>query len=336
MNILLSAVGRRPYLVRWFQEALSANGVSGKVVAADHDPHSPAKSYADEFVVAPRVDDAGYSDWLAEVLETHQIDLAVSINDFELSVWATLPTAEEWRPLVRLTASTQHLIEDKSAMSTALTTAGVEIPPTWIANEFPHGHVRGDFVTKGRFGSGSRGLRFTNEVDLLETIDDAVREVTTRQGVPALAQDEAPPAELLVVQREIAGTEFGLDVVCDLDGRFQSVLAREKIGMRSGETDRAISTDPARFEEIALGIAKAVPHPGLVDVDVIVDPEGTPVVIDINPRFGGGYPFSHLAGAHVPSAYVAWRAGLPVNDSWLRSSAGIVSGKFVEVAAVTS
>ena len=49
MNILLSSVGRRPYLVRWFKEALVLNGISGKVIAVDLDPHSPARVFADDF-----------------------------------------------------------------------------------------------------------------------------------------------------------------------------------------------------------------------------------------------------------------------------------------------
>ena len=34
-----------------------------------------------------------------------------------------------------------------------------------------------------------------------------------------------------------------------------------------------------------------------------------PYVIDMNARFGGGYPFSHLAGMDLPRAYVAWAEG---------------------------
>ena len=105
--------------------------------------------------------------------------------------------------------------------------------------------------------------------------------------------------------------------------------------MRSGETDRAVSVDADRFEIIARGVADAVPHPGVIDVDVLIDERDTAYVIDINPRFGGGYPFSHMAGAHVPSAYVAWKAGLPVRPGWLRTAAGIISGKYVEIASVS-
>ena len=49
MNILLSSVGRRPYLVRWFQEALEANNLEGEVIAADYDVNAPSQGFADRF-----------------------------------------------------------------------------------------------------------------------------------------------------------------------------------------------------------------------------------------------------------------------------------------------
>lgn len=336
MNILLSSVGRRPYLVRWFQEALTANGLDGRVIAADLDPLSPARAFTEDFVAAPRVDNPRYQDWLSQLLTERKIDLAVSINDFELSEWALLPRTEEWGPLVRLASETQTLVEDKHAMSIELDRVGICNPATWLGGEIAQLSEPGvNYVTKGRFGSASRGLKYADTAGLKAAVKEATHEVTTRQGLPALDQQETAPENLVIIQEQIVGDEYGLDVVCDLDGSYAGVFARRKISMRSGETDRAESVDSSQFENIARSIAEAVPHPGTCDVDVIVDAEGLAYVIDVNPRFGGGYPFSHLAGARIPNMYVAWAANLPLRDEWLKSESGVIGGKLVEAVMVS-
>lgn len=335
MNILLSSVGRRPYLVRWFREALVANGIEGKVIVADLDEISPARSISDEFVPAPRVDAPDYRAWLEDLLTEHPIDLAVSVNDFELSQWSLLPRGGRWDVLLRLDSRMQELVEDKLQTGKLLDAAGVLTPDTWLGTEAEVIKTPGQrYVTKGRYGSASRGLRFVESADLVEAVASATQEVTTPEGQLALLQDEVDPEKFVIIQEEIAGGEYGLDVVCDLAGEFAGVLARRKISMRAGETDQAETVDAGPFEDIARRIAIAIPHPGTMDVDVIVDMHGDAYVLDINPRFGGGYPFSNLAGARIPYAYVAWAAGKPVKEEWLRNRSGVIGGKYVEVVEI--
>lgn len=343
-NILLSSVGRRPYLVRWFREALAATGVDGVVIAADLDPLSPARAFADDFVQAPALTDDAYPDWLASLLADRGIGLAVSINDFELSEWAHLPETPEWSALVRLSAASQQLVEDKHAMSSAFRSTGLPAPRTWLGGEIAAavGEAGGSgretgFVVKGRYGSASRGLRFTDSQGLAAAVAASTAEVTTRQGRPALEQDEVAPEDLVIVQERIRGPEFGLDVVNDLDGKFAAVLARRKIAMRSGETDRAETVPAHPFTAVGRALAETLGHAGSIDVDVMIadgDPGATAQIIDVNPRFGGGYPFSHLAGARVPNAYVAWASGMAVPGDWLRATPSVVSGKYVETVRI--
>ena len=67
MNIMLSSVGRRPYLVRWFQEALKANNLEGKVIAADLDPKSPSRHFEDDLVQIHNDPSASYRDRCEEI-----------------------------------------------------------------------------------------------------------------------------------------------------------------------------------------------------------------------------------------------------------------------------
>jgi carbamoyl-phosphate synthase large subunit len=49
--------------------------------------------------------------------------------------------------------------------------------------------------------------------------------------------------------------------------------------------------------------------------------------IDLNPRIGGGYPFSHLSGANVPAALVAWTRGETPDALWLRVEPGVAASR---------
>src|SRR5699024_5314360 len=124
--------------------------------------------------------------------------------------------------------------------------------------------------------------------------------------------------------------EHGVDIVASLRdrGSLTAVLARRKIRMRSGETDKAVTVDRGPFMRASELIARAADLTGLIDVDMFIDAAGRVSVIDINPRFGGGYPFVHLAGANVPLYYLAQPLDLDIDQGWGRFDTDIVSAKY--------
>lgn len=334
-TILLSSAGRRPYLVRWFREALAMNGITGRMIVADVNPRCPARAVADSFVLAPRVTDPAYEGWLRSTVDASDARLALSVNDFELSTWAALESPPA--ALVALDGPMQRVVEDKLSLAEAVRAAGVDVPRTWLAPEVldaadfqPDGAEA--FVVKSRFGSGSVGLRFADRGELAGAIAAASTDVLDRVG--ARVDDDRRALEHVIVQERIRGTEFGVDVVDDLEGRYAGCFARRKLSMRHGETDQAVTVDPSPFAAGAAALASLTHHRGLIDTDVIVDRDGRAWLIDVNPRFGGGYPFSHVAGAHAPAAMVAWALGREVEPGWLESRPGVVSAKSIDVVEV--
>ena len=77
---------------------------------------------------------------------------------------------------------------------------------------------------------------------------------------------------------------------------------------------------------LARRVSASLGHLGIMDADGFMTPE-EPVILELNPRFGGGYPFSHEAGANVPAALIAWAAGRPANPEWLRVRYGVFGAK---------
>ena len=140
----------------------------------------------------------------------------------------------------------------------------------------------------------------------------------------------------VLIQECLDGTEYGLDVICDFDGNYVNTIVRRKYAMRSGETDEAIvlgAEDAGCRELTDLGerFAKHFRPKGLTDIDVIMGEDLSPKIIDINGRFGGGYPFSHIAGADVPRAYVLWMQGRKEEaDLCCRAKAGVHGYKDIE------
>jgi len=55
-------------------------------------------------------------------------------------------------------------------------------------------------------------------------------------------------------------------------------------------------------------IADALRAPGVINVQCFCTETG-PVFTEINPRFGGGYPLAHAAGARFPEMIVAMLDG---------------------------
>jgi carbamoyl-phosphate synthase large subunit len=94
---------------------------------------------------------------------------------------------------------------------------------------------------------------------------------------------------------------------------------RRKLRQRAGQTDRAESVRHEQLEAIGEEIGRHLGHIGLLDCDAIVNASGC-YILDINPRIGGGYPFSHLAGANIPAALVAWMRGEEPEPTWLRAT----------------
>lgn len=310
-GILLSCAGRRAYLGPWFREALEGKG---QLVGADADPTAPALQEVDDALLVPPAHAPDYIDVLFDICSTYDIGLIVSLNDVEL---------------LRLSQSRERFLQvgthvlgaspdlvaaclDKLSTVQLAQNAGVPYPETFARPEAAEAWLKNNprnagLIVKPRWGSGSIGLHRVTETDKIRHAWEQCALAAQQSIVSVITAQRggAPPSTTVIAQEWIEGDEYGLDVVNDLHGNFVAGLARKKLAMRGGETDRAMPIIDSALSEAARSIGTSIGHSGVLDCDFLQRDDDF-VLLEINPRFGGGYPFCHTAGAHVPRAIVAW------------------------------
>lgn len=330
MNILLTSAGRRSYLVKEFKEAL---GGDGKVYAANA-CKSPALPEADGSILTPLIYSAEYIPFLLEMCRQYRIGLLVPLFDIDLPVLSRHKAEFEAIGVTVAVSPEETLINcnDKYYMFLKLWRLGIRCPETCLsvsdallkimakAMEYP-------VIVKPRLGMGS--------ISVSEAYDKAELRAfyahCKRDIEQSYLKYEAAtcPEECVLIQEKLCGNEYGLDVVNDFQGNYMTTVVRRKLAMRAGETDEAVilgEQDPEYETLRTLGkqISEGFSHIGNMDVDVILNPENMrPYVIDMNARFGGGYPFSHLAGMNLPAAYLAWARGEAADPAWLKADPGV-------------
>jgi carbamoyl-phosphate synthase large subunit len=335
MNVLLTCAGRRNYLVRYFKDALAGRG---EVIACDCSPVAPALRDADRALIVPPLDDAAYLDALLSICRAHAVRLIISLIDPEVTALA----ADAYR--FRAAGATPVVpppwavaaCNDKWATFGLLRDLGLQTPETVrslaaLRAGLERGTLRFPLVIKPRWGNTSVGVEHVaNEREL----DLALGWLRVQVGRSALGPlHAADPEHAFLFQERLPGPEYGLDVVNDLTGGYACTLARRKLAMRAGNTDRAAAVSDPALEQLGRTLSRTLGHLGSLDCDVIATDQGYSV-LDLNPRFGGGYVFSHAAGANIPAALIAWARGEAPNPAWLRVRPGVVAAKYDEVTVV--
>ena len=176
---------------------------------------------------------------------------------------------------------------------------------------------------KPRWGSGSIGLETIDDMEELEIYYHLLMKKIKKTILATASVGD----EYILIQEKLTGKEFGLDVMNDLDGNNVGVSVKKKLAMRAGETDKAITVDLPEVREMGATIGRNLKHIGNLDVDIMQRANGDYCVLELNPRFGGGFPFSYEAGVNMPLAIIKWLKGEAVDSSILQPEFGKLFSK---------
>lgn len=286
VNVAFSAAGRRVELIEQFRSRLPSFG-GGSITALEMCNDFAARTFVDSFMSVPPCAEDGFIDTVLRACQQNDISLLIPLIDTELSVYAA--NRDQFRDQgITVNVSgpeTISICADKRLFAKSL--KGIAQVPT-EANELVDDQIA--VIAKPTSGSSSIGLQ------MFERLADVP---------PETLQDPA-----FLVQQRVFGEEYAVDIF--VDGSARALYVRHQYSMRAGETDKArsvINDDVCRTVSAAVN---TLPDAfGVIHADVIVDREtGEPVILEMNPRFPGGYPLSHEAG----SPMIDWLLTLAIGD----------------------
>ncbi len=327
MNILFTCAGRRTYLLKYFKENMSEGDL---IVATDMQLSAPALTAADIKVQVPAVYDPSYIDLTLDICKKYNIKALLCLNDLELPILAENKAKFEAIG-VTVIVSDPKVIDvafDKYKTAQWVESIGLNAPKTYVTlasakEALAKGEIAFPLFMKPRWGSGSIGLETIDDMEEL----DIYYHLLMKKIKKTILATASVGDEYIMIQEKLTGNEFGLDVMNDLEGNNVGVSVKQKLAMRAGETDKALTVDLPEVREMGATIGRNIKHIGNLDVDIMQRANGDYCVLELNPRFGGGYPFSYEAGVNMPKAILQWLKGEMVDPVILQPKYGKMFAK---------
>ena len=327
MNILFTCAGRRAYLLKYFKENLLSSDL---IIATDMQLTAPALQVADVKIQVPSVYDSKYIDTTIDICKSYKINALISLNDLELPILSVNKHLFESIG-VEVIVSSPEVIDicfDKYKTAQWIESIGLCAPQTYVRmcdvkKALSEGDIAFPLFMKPRWGSGSIGLETIDDMDELEMYYHILSKKIRKSILATASVGE----EYIMIQEKLTGDEFGLDVMNDLNGKNIGVSVKKKLAMRAGETDKAVTVDLPEVKQIGARVGEKLHHIGNLDMDIMQRANGDYCVLELNPRFGGGFPFSYEAGVNFPLAIIKWLRGETVNSSILQPRYGAMFSK---------
>jgi carbamoyl-phosphate synthase large subunit len=318
-NILFTSVGRRVSLIRYFREAINRLQLPGKIITADCQKNAPAYFIGDCQELVPPVNHPNYIKRLLELCDRHRVKLLIPLIDTELSLLAHHKKDFEAMGVTPLVSSiqTNKICIDKRNTYGFFKKFGVKTPEIFSPEVILNApQAKYPFIIKPADGSSSIGVTKIRNSHELEFFYNYI-----------------PNA---IIQEFVIGQEYTFDVLVDLKGVVQIVVPRMRLETRAGEISKGITVKNYELINAAKKVVNSLPGAvGCITVQCFLQPDGDIKFIEINPRFGGGFPLAYQAGADFPRWIIEMMLGRNPKitiDGW---QDGIVMLRYDDIIFVT-
>lgn len=276
LSILMHGGAKRVSIAKMFLREAEKSGIELKLYSWELQPVVPIAEVA-EIHVGRRCDDPKLLDELHSFCLEKNIDVMIPFIDPAIGVVAKYRDSFGgiFAPLGSI-ESVEGMF-DKAVAANLFENAELPIPKTYtLANHsFP-------LIAKPRFGSASQGIKVIRSEEELAEI--------------------APNISDYLLQEYVENRqEITVDCYVSQGGKVIAAVPRLRVAVIGGEVSRTITIDSPEVVQLSNLTLKKLNLRGAITLQFIHDlTTGRMLLMEINPRLGGGVVCSIHAGANMP------------------------------------
>lgn len=281
-NILITSAGQRVALVKDFQETLKRFFPKGKVYTTDMNPQmAPAAYVSDGCFDVPRCTADDYIESLLSICYGNNIGMIVPTIDTELAILSANKDIFAKQGIFVSVSDYDFVVmcRDKRNTGEFFEKHGIRVPKA-----IDKYHPIFPLFAKPYDGSLSTNLHYIKNAEELteEILND-----------PKLLFME-------YIDKEVY-KEYTVDMYYGKDNKVKCIVPRERIKIRAGEINKGLTEKEPLTKYLLDRLETIEGCVGCICIQLFLNKEkGDVVGIEINPRFGGGYPQTYAAGGNYP------------------------------------
>ena len=282
-----------------------------RIIGADMSEDPTIGQMCDTAYQVPRGNDPAYVDVLLEICRKEKVNVLLPIMSVELEALSqnkkrfeemgTKVSVSDMKPL--------SIANNKRALLDFIQEKGLpcaEYRPIHSVNELKAavrelGYPDKKVCVKAVNGSGSRGFRILSaERSRFETFmyDKPTSGVTDLEELTAILSEAEMIPELIVMEY-LPGTEYSVDLLAD-HGKTLYCGCRKSLRMENSIMLEGEVVEALEVTELCMSVTEALGLDGNIGFDVKERADGTPLIMECNPRITAGIPFFAAAGLNLP------------------------------------
>jgi carbamoyl-phosphate synthase large subunit len=295
VRILFLGAGKRLSLLEQFLGAAKLEGVGVELFAAEISKNVPIAHVATIFE-SPKFTDTAFSGWLFELIEQEHLDIVIPNMDAATVSLSLLKDKLKSKGVWPIVSSHELCLnmEDKIMADNWFKVHHIPVPGL---SSWPR-------ILKPRRGFGGKSqFIVNNQLERSELLKNI--EITD-----------------FIEQEFVTGPEYSVDAYITRKGKFFAAMPRLRLKVLDGEVDESLSIHKPEIENLTKQIIQnTIEWEGPITLQFI-EKNGRPLLIEINPRFGGGVTHSIHCGLNMPQWILREWLGrnLPKNVSWKSES----------------